>query len=276
MPPDLSLGFTPPVQARGAGLLISRGKGIHEARTLDSCELIFVRAGTLGIFEEKCRFEVRAGQALLLRQGRRHGGTEPLAPGLSYYWIHFRLRSAVETGRPVYRIRMPSLVTVRRPDRLTELYRHFLDDQETGCLTPLSADLMMMLILDEAADGRPVTASANDPAATLASRAERFIRLHFSEPLSTATIASALGCNPDYLGRMFNLAYGHTLTQAIHTCRHKNARAMLLEERLTIKEVAAACGFDDPGYFRRLFQRKEGLSPAAFRHLYAHMRVNTY
>ncbi|WP_309569999.1 AraC family transcriptional regulator [Deinococcus sp.] len=35
------------------------------------------------------------------------------------------------------------------------------------------------------------------------------------------------------------------------------------------------CGFEEVGYFRRLFKRQEGVSPRAFRQLYARLHVHT-
>lgn len=272
MDSNSTLGISLPVKASSAGLFISRGQGTHPTRLIDSCELIFVRSGKLAMFEENRQFTVHAGQALLLQAGRRHGGSAPYAPDLSLYWIHFHIRPAKANSRPVHTLRLPSLMTVSRPDRLTELYRHYLDDQETGRLTPASADLMMTLILSEFADTVPT--SGMEVSTTLANRADQFIRRHFNQPLSTSMIAAALRCNGDYLGRVFQKAYGCTLTSAIHKQRHQKARSLLLDDKLSIKEIALACGFDEAVYFRRLFRRREGLSPTAYRRLYAHMHVN--
>jgi transcriptional regulator GlxA family with amidase domain len=43
------------------------------------------------------------------------------------------------------------------------------------------------------------------------------------------------------------------------------ARALLSETALTVKEVAFRCGFESEHYFSRLFKRKTGLAPMAWR-----------
>jgi AraC-like DNA-binding protein len=50
---------------------------------------------------------------------------------------------------------------------------------------------------------------------------------------------------------------------------------MLIESDHNVEEISRACGFKDVGYFRRLFKRHEGMTPLAFRRLYAQMHVNT-
>jgi AraC-like DNA-binding protein len=262
-----------PIGARNAGLFVSRGQGTHPTRVIDSYELIFVRRGTLGMFEEQQRFAVRAGQTLLLRPGRRHGGTAPYPPDLSFYWIHFTLAAA---GRRRPTLAVPQQAAIAHPDRLTELFRRFLDDQESGRATPLSAALLVALMLEATAGtSREGRAAPSDSAAALAARAEAWLLTRFQEPVSAADVAAGLSCNPDYLGRVFRRVHGITLTDAIHRHRLRHARRMLMDGAQNVDQVARACGFREAGYFRRLFRRTEGVTPLAFRRLYARMHVNT-
>ncbi|NLG85034.1 MAG: helix-turn-helix transcriptional regulator, partial [Firmicutes bacterium] len=108
-----------------------------------------------------------------------------------------------------------------------------------------------------------------------ANRAEAYIRTHFHEPISTSIIAEKLGCNPDYLERQYKRVYGRTITEEIHARRIHYARTLLIDDTKNIDEIAFNCGFNDPAYFRRIFKRKEGITPSAYRRLYAKMHVNT-
>jgi AraC-like DNA-binding protein len=263
-----------PVRAHNGGLFISRGQGTHPDRVTGSWELIFVREGVLMVEEEEKRFEVGAGESLLLWPGRRHRGTGEYPPDLSFYWIHFSFRDG-EGGFPDPSITVPQHTTVARPNHLTELFRRFLDDQEAGRLQPMSASLLLMLMLCEVSDSRPVEKVVKGNAAVLAQHAEAYIRTHFHAPISTSVLASELGCNPDYLGREFRRIYGLTPTEFIHRRRVRHARRLLIESDRNVEEISRACGFKDVGYFRRLFKRHEGMTPLAFRRLYAQMHVNT-
>jgi AraC-like DNA-binding protein len=266
-----------PIRALNAGLFVSRGQGTHATRTIDSHELIFVRSGVLGIFEGPRRFEVRAGEALHLWPGRRHGGTAPYPPDLSFYWLHFRVteRAARTSGaRPV--LALPQHLRVGRPDRLTELLRRFLDDQESGRLTPLAGALLVALMLEEATLAPPPAAGRTASVAeALAARADGFVLTRFHQPVSTWDAARELGCSPDYLGRMYRRMRGMTLTEAINRTRLRHARRLLMDSSLNVDEVARAAGFSEAGYFRRVFRRAEGFSPSAFRRSYARMHLNT-
>lgn len=267
---QLSLPLSLPVRASNAGLFISRGVGAHPDRTLFSHELIYVRAGVLHIQEEERTFGLTPKQTLLLFPGRRHFGTAGYAANLSFYWLHFGVAPGREGGGTLP-VQVPQHATVARPDHLANLFHRFLDDQETGALQQLGADLLLMQMLLEVAHSEAAVQSAP----LLAGRAEIMIRQHFHEPLSTSSIARALSCNPDYLGRVFRQVYGHTLTEALLRRRVQHAKQRLLESSDRVETVAAQSGFQEVGYFRRVFQRFEGMPPSRYRRLYARQHVIT-
>ncbi len=263
------------LQAHNGGLFVSRGEGRHPDRRLASYELIFVRKGVLAIQEEERNFEVCAGQSLILWQGRRHRGTAPFSPDLSFYWIHFTLPNPSARSH-AQELKVSQYVTVSRPDHMTELFRRFLDDQESGALDPTAAAAFLMLMLCEVARSRPPAGTREGASTRLAGRADAYIRTHFHQPLSPANVAEILGCNANYLSRIYHQVYEHTLTETIHQCRLRYARQLLLDDDRNIDEIARACGFSDTGYFRRLFKRDEGITPLAFRRLYSRLHTNTH
>ena len=274
-PTTLDLVSGCPVEALNAGLFVSPGQGVHATRTLDSYELLLVRTGRISMFEDDRRFDVRAGQALILRPGRTHGGFGPYEPELSFYWVHFRIRTR-RPGSPVGRLSVPQLTTLQEPERVYELFHRFIDDQETDSLTPLAASLIVMLMLAELAHAARADGHAPRDGGDLAGRVDQFISRNFHVPLGTAAVAGALHYNPDYLGRVYRKVKGHSITDALNRCRVKEARALLRQNSVTVREVARACGFKDVGYFRIVFKRYSGVTPGAFRHLYSHLHINTH
>ena len=264
-----------PVRAQNGGLFVSRGKGKHPDRVINSHELIFVRTGTLGIQEAQSPFVVSAGETLLLFPNRRHQGLTLYKDDLSYFWLHFEVScEAKGKASTAQYVSVPQHAHMSRPDNLTLLFRQFLSNQEAGA-PPYAASLLVMLMLAEVAGSSPSVNPVGNGATVLASRADALIRTRFHEPLSTSAIANELRSNPDYLGRTFRQVYGRTLTQAIHARRLKHARKLLLNSEQTVESVAQACGFGEVGYFRRLFKRAEGMTPHKFRALYAKVHINT-
>ena len=81
-------------------------------------------------------------------------------------------------------------------------------------------------------------------------------------------------CDENLLNEMFRAARGQTITEHIHVRRIREARHLLRETTLNLKQIADQCGFYDAAYLRRLFARHEGMSPSAYRKLYMRVHVN--
>lgn len=266
-----------PCQAENAGLFISRGQGIHPTRVLKSYELIFVQQGMLAIREDHREFVVKSGESLLLFPGRKHGGSGQFPKDLRFYWVHFNVTPVVPPGAPDTKgLVIAQHSAARRPERLVELFRWFLDDQEAGRLDSLSGAMILTMMLREISDARPNRGEGNGAGALLANRADSYIRTNFHSDISARVVATHLGCNPDYLCRVFKVSYSMTLTDAIQMVRVRHAKELLLDSEMNIDQLARSSGFSDPGYFRRLFKRQEGVTPKAYRRLYGRVHVNTH
>jgi AraC-like DNA-binding protein len=256
---------------------VSRGVGRHPTRIIEYFDLIFVRAGELHIHENDRAFIVRAGQTLLLWPHRRHAGTAIYPPDLSFYWLHFSL--VAHDGGPITAadFALPQFATPARPDHLTTLFRRYIDDREAGINDSVAASLLILLIFREIArETQPADRERGTSAGVaLAQRAEAYIRTHFHEHITVATVARELGSNPNYLSRVYRQTFGRTPTEQIHARRLKHARGLLLDGLENIDEIARASGFDDTGYFRRLFKREQGMTPLAYRRMYARVHVVT-
>ena len=269
----LELSGSLSINAFAAGLRIARETDRHLDRVLDFFVLLFVQDGLLPIQEEEHRFEVEAGQALLLWPGRRHWGTENFSSNLRLYWLHFTLTNSSSRAEDEPLLSVPQYATVNRPEVLESLFRRFLDDIATGRLLPSYASLLTGLMLHEVADSSPAS-RASRSAATAAGRALAYIRSHLNVPLSVARIAEDLKYNPDYLNRVFHQTYNHTLTQEIHVSRIGYARHLLLYSTMNVTEIAFASGFTNFGTFNRVFKHYEGMSASSFRRLNAQAHVN--
>ncbi|RYG67813.1 AraC family transcriptional regulator, partial [bacterium] len=231
------------------------------------------REGTLHLEEEDQEFELNAGQTLLLLPHRLHRGTRDYGPNLKFYWLHFTLRpDGAEGSMCQPTVEVPQFCTVTRPDYVTELFRRYLHDQETGRLRPLSASLLAWMILTEIADIRP--AADTRAAAVLAGRAYTHIQTHFHEKLSASDIARAVGCNPQYLSRIFQEIYRHSLTDGIRRARINHAKSLLIHTNYNVSEVARLSGFEDPTYFQRVFKKLEDTTPLRYQRTRARVPVN--
>ena len=94
-------------------------------------------------------------------------------------------------------------------------------------------------------------------------------QLHKKGIPSIAQIAHKLSVSQRYLSDTLKKETGKTTTEHLQLYLIDEAKNILLNPHKSIAEVAYELGFEYPQYFSRLFKRKEGLSPSAYRAKYS-------
>ncbi|WP_405856548.1 AraC family transcriptional regulator [Streptomyces sp. NBC_00090] len=98
--------------------------------------------------------------------------------------------------------------------------------------------------------------------------AEAFARLIArtgADHRSVRECAERIGVTPGYLTEAVRAATGRTAGALLREARTREAQRLLIGTGLSIRQVAARVGFDDPAYFCRFFRRETGRSPGDFR-----------
>lgn len=83
--------------------------------------------------------------------------------------------------------------------------------------------------------------------------------------ISLADLADHTGVSPATLGRLFARYCGKPPMAYVTEMRMELAKNLLRTSPLSIKEISARTGYEDPLYFSSAFRRFTGLSPKAFR-----------
>jgi AraC family transcriptional regulator, transcriptional activator of pobA len=84
-------------------------------------------------------------------------------------------------------------------------------------------------------------------------------------PLSLRDVARELGLTPGHLTTIVRRRTGRTVQDWIIERRMTEARRLLSNTDLPIREVSRRVGIPDPGYFSRQFRRTHGITPRHWR-----------
>ena len=86
-----------------------------------------------------------------------------------------------------------------------------------------------------------------------------------------ATMAEHAGLKPRTFARRFRTATGYLPMDYVHALRIEEAKQLIETEAGSIDDVGLKVGYEDPTFFRRLFKRTTGLTPAAYRRKFTGM-----
>lgn len=97
-------------------------------------------------------------------------------------------------------------------------------------------------------------------------RAQRFIRLHLTEPVSLARIAREAGSSSFHFARLFQAYVGETPFEFLRRLRLVTALRMLQEDLdASVTEIAMSIGYDTAAAFNKAMQKALRRTPSEFR-----------
>lgn len=92
---------------------------------------------------------------------------------------------------------------------------------------------------------------------------KKYIDQHFCEDISLQSVSDAVALSPVYLSRFFKKNIGENFSDYILELRMEKAARMLLENKL-VAEVSEKCGFNNSGYFARVFKNYYNCTPKEY------------
>jgi len=99
-------------------------------------------------------------------------------------------------------------------------------------------------------------------------RAQRFIRLHVSEPITLTQIAREAGSSEYHFARLFLAYTSETPFDFLRRIRLITALRRLQEDSDgSITEIALSVGYETPSAFNKVFKKSLNISPRDFRNL---------
>jgi AraC family transcriptional regulator len=99
-------------------------------------------------------------------------------------------------------------------------------------------------------------------------RAQRYIRLHLTEPVSLARLAREAAASPFHFARLFQAHVGETPFEFIRRIRLATALRMLQEDgSASVTEIAMSIGYETSSAFNKALKKALNSSPRNFRKL---------
>lgn len=102
-------------------------------------------------------------------------------------------------------------------------------------------------------------------ALTIIEKAKTYINENFKKDISLDSVSREVDISPYYFSKLFKQETGNNFIEYLTDVRLRNARELLTNSQLSIKEICGESGYSDPNYFSRIFKKYEGVTPSEFR-----------
>ena len=126
-------------------------------------------------------------------------------------------------------------------------------------------------VLSDAESAKAIKRALSDsgalpqPTGLLVKQACAYIQQNYTRSFSLIEVSETIGVSKSYLSRIFKLDTGISLWDYLNRYRIQKAKELLLLSDESVTEIAADVGYEDTGYFSRVFREIAGCSPRAYR-----------
>lgn len=92
-----------------------------------------------------------------------------------------------------------------------------------------------------------------------------YMTRNISEKITLETLSKYVNVSNAYFSKMFKEVTGQSPIEFLNYLRIKKAKVMLIDESLSITDIALECGFKSSAYFSTCFTEKYKITPSAYR-----------
>lgn len=110
------------------------------------------------------------------------------------------------------------------------------------------------------------TATARNTPVQIASVLKDYLIKNYNKDINLNLIANNMNYSPSYLTKIFYQFYECSPSKYLINLRIQKAQQLLLHNpELSIRQIGESIGYEDQGYFSRIFKKQTGLSPLEYR-----------
>ena len=246
----------------------ARGSGIERPHGLDECIMIFCTKGKGWLEIDGRRVAVGAGEVLIVPPNKAHAYHADDEDPWSIHWAHFSGTAAASYASLLpphdHVMMLPAGDFKEIANMFRESYRLASTGFTERTLLLVSHILRHALGILFFQIGTSLRGSARAIAHDLTKSIE-FMRANVACSLTLQELSRHAGLSPARFSSLFRDQTGSSPVEHHIRLRMQAACHYLDTTALSVKEVAAELGYDDPYYFSRIFQKTLGCSPLAYR-----------
>lgn len=261
-------------------LLIEKKKrdyawSMHKFHFHNRFEIYYIASGERKILCDKVVFELRTGDALLLRPNELHKSTgtqsqEKYGVEFSKNYLNYYFTENMQEH--LLHCFSYGLIHLNETERIRfeQTYLNMHNEYVHGKCCALRL-VELLTILDDAGERSKIehreTSRIGHNICERSSLILSYLEENYRNIKSIDDIANGVHLNKNYLCRLFKRETGMTIMDYLQHYRIQHACEMIASTSNKISDVAVCCGFENTSHFIKLFKSLIGCTPGAFRKL---------
>ncbi|MDD5678478.1 MAG: helix-turn-helix domain-containing protein [Kiritimatiellae bacterium] len=240
-----------------------------------SCELIHIIKGTVQLELPRGRLTGRPGDTLMIPSNTLHRDNFNTVAGLKVFMVQFTWVAESDYFAIVKPLALP-IANTRVAEDIARLFDRLHAGLDFGTeadhlLVCSQVHSILLMILREALcnaqkhGAKEKNAYGERHRQLLMLRARQYLDEHFAEPVSLDQLARMLNVSPFYLSHIFSRESDFSLFTYLTNLRMQRSRTLLLKGAVNVTEAAHAVGYEDEGYFSKVFRKYFGVPPRDMR-----------
>ena len=240
---------------------------IERAQGSEQAILIYCASGKGILQMDKKTHSIRQGHLLIIPSNTPHIYQADASDPWSIFWIHF-------TGQQTKSIQQSLGVSKSKPllyvpdvrvmyDAFEEVYACLNYHYSDAGLLAMTSELMRLFSKIKLHQGSPQPQRQSAESRSLATL--EFMQRHLDLPLTLKQLAEHSGQSESYYSKLFKERTNQSPMATFIQLKISKACELLDQTELTVQQISAELGYDDPYYFSRIFKKTQGCSPKYYR-----------
>lgn len=234
----------------------------------NSCEIIYVTEGSESTIIRGQRYEVSAGDTIVINSGSVHqewGDLEHVRKCIVVTFDQFQLNGLPE-NHLLDKAANPIIHPTQDKEILASSFQMLLRESTRDSLygftlSHLLLQKIIIILLRNSGKSKKNPKNYNNECEIV----KQYIDAHFREKIQLEDIAQQIFVSKGHLSHMFRSQTGEAPIRYLIRKRMEEAKRLLTETGDSIQQVAESVGYDSAVYFCQIFTKEVGISPSQYR-----------
>ena len=248
------------------GTLQSLEPHISKRQNLSSYLFFLVLDGKGTVSYEGSTYPIAAGDCIWLDCTRPYSHESSADAPWSLMWVHFNGKNAssyyeaFEQQNHFFLFRPRNLVLFT--DALSQLYQ--IQQENTSLMELLSNKYITDIITLCFTESREEHSGEYSIPEKL-QQIHSYLEEHYGERITLEKLSGLFFISKFHLSREYRKTFGSNLSDDLTARRISHAKSMLRFSESSVESIAQSCGFQNAGYFIKVFKKSEGMTPLEYR-----------